>query len=165
MTQFQATIYILWNKNYWMYFCLAIGFWVGSFFWQIMALPAACITFTMFDLIGYESLPDDDKAHYPEGQFTVQSYRIIQVMFQLAILTILLSFWDWKIAVGFGIIHLTAGCDILYDLIGWYPVCRDKPRTWKRWTPLGWFKKEIYNFGYIAQAIIGLTVAILLNVL
>jgi hypothetical protein len=130
-----------------------------------MGMFAGCITFALFDLIGYEAIPADDKAHYPEGQFTVQSYRILQAMFQLAILTILLSFWDWKIALGFVIIHFTAGCDILYDLMGRYPVFLPYPRTWLRWTPLGWFTKEVYNFGFAVQAIIGLIGAILLNIL
>lgn len=165
MTRFQATVAILWNKSYFIYFALAFSAWIGSIFYPLFAIPASVLTFALFDLIGYEAVPANDKEHYPEGQFTVQSYRILQTMFQLAILTILLSFWDWKIALGFVIIHFTGGCDILYDLMGRYPVFLPYPRTWLRWTPLGWFKKEIYNFGFIIQAIVGSIVAILINVL
>lgn len=164
MTRYQATVAILWNKSYFIYFALAIGLWVGSIWHPLIAMFAGVLTFAMFDLIGYESLPAEDKAHYPGGSFPVQSYRIMQAMFQVTLIAILLMF-SWKLAVGFVIIHFTAGCDILYDLIGRYPIFLVYPRTWLRWTPLGWFTKEVYNFGFVTQAIIGLIGAILLNVL
>lgn len=161
MTRFQQTVEILWDKAYFVYFALAISAWCGSIFLPLCAVFASVMTFALFDLIGYEGIHAEDKAMYPEGNFYVQSYRIMQAMFQVCLIIILLLI-SWKLALGFVIIHITGGCDILYDLIGRYPVCLNYPRTWLRWTPLGWFKKEIYNFGFITQAIVGLILAMIL---
>jgi len=167
-TRFKETIKIIFTnqtgRHSWIrvlaVFIAIVAFILGALWIDHIALLGFVIAFTYFDLVGYEGLPAEEKAKYPNPSFVVQSYRVDQGMFQASLIPIMMMGFDVFMVIRFLLLHFTGVNDLLYRIIGSYPMPMDEVITWKRWTILGWFKHPLKRWQCVIQAIVGIAIVV-----
>jgi len=173
LSKYEWTFFILTNKGYYFWLIASIIFFIASTIIisnNVGILLSVIVIFVIFDLIGYEAVKETEKYLMVNeldniGYFRPrQSFRILQVIVEVLIDLILLKFCGWRYTLVFEIIHFTSGLDILYNIFGNYPIIKDSEGmpiiySYKKWTVLGWFKKEFNGYWDIGQALIGILVS------
>ena len=135
---------------------LGVALFCAAPFLQILYLPAFLLVFNAFDLLGYRNVLRSEQFEDPTNKQT-PSYRIMQTMFEMALLTIIALTSNIWVSLTVKISHWFGAQDVLYYLIGKYKF--DEVFTWLKWTPLGIVKGSLSKNKVIIQASIGILVS------
>ena len=126
----------------------------------------ASLTFVLlsnlFDILGYHFTLVRRTTHLPE-QIIIRSYRINQLLFDLLLLILIGFLFDWIAALAGWIMKNFGLQDVFYYLF--LQMKLPEKWTWMKWTPLGFFKGDLFKKEIILQAIIGVVIAGVLLIL
>ena len=140
-----ATVSLLMSRGLIAYIMFAFLLLLIGNGWQVVI--GAVLIYTVYDLIGYENT---DKGNL----FRLQAFRITSYIF-FCLLVWFLCLKNIQSGIAFAVLLIFGVCDLLYYLIGLYPI-KGVRWTWLRWTPWGWFKKELSTVQVILQAFAGI---------
>jgi len=126
---------------------------IGLMFYSYTAPIGFILILNTFDLLGYRNVL---KAELHNTDIELSSYRVMQAMFHVMILTLIYFVYGGEVALCGGLLHWFGLQDFIYYIIGGY----DFPKIWSwlRWTPLGLIKGDLSNTEMIIQLIIGLII-------
>ena len=94
---------------------------------NLLGFVGCILVFTAFDLLGYKYAIEAAGRAGP----ALMAYRIMQFLFQFILIVLFLPS-SVNVAIGFTFVWWTGGCDILYYLIGRYPL--PESMSWLSWT-------------------------------
>ena len=127
---------------------------VAQFFTVIIGFN---LLFNFFDLLGYRNVLESENNNHG---IELPSYRIMQVLFQVTLLTVIYLLYGWKVAASAELLHWCGLQDLLYYLVGNYKL--PGVWTWLSWTPIGFFKDVVTDNELFLQIILGFVAAGLL---
>jgi hypothetical protein len=130
-----------------------VFFLVISFSTPVTVPVLYLLSINLFDILGYHFILIRRTTHLPDKE-TVKSYRIIQVMFDCALIVLLGISFGWIPALSGSLLKLFAVQDLLYYLF----LMKKLPGTWTwlGFTPLGFLKKKLTDNEVIIQAAVGI---------
>ncbi len=152
-------INILKYRLVWLNLFLCILFAILSFYFFETSAFLFILLSNLFDILGYHFSLIRRSTQLPE-KIIIHSYRINQFMYDVLLLIIIGVEFDWIAAFGGWIMKLFGLQDVLY-----YVFLKEKlPQKWNwmRWTPLGFFRGDLDRNEIVAQAIIGILIALIL---
>jgi len=123
------------------------------------------LVFNAFDLLGYRNVLQSDLYSIlnEAGGAELPSYRIMQFLFQAALLAVIYFMFGWTITLCAELLHWCGFQDLLYYKVGGYKM--PGTWTWLTWTPLGIIKGNVTDSelkwqiaaGFLVCAVIYLT--------
>jgi hypothetical protein len=146
----------------WLNLILCIIFTILSFYFFEIAAILFILLSNLFDILGYHFSLIRRSTQPPE-KIIIHSYRINQFMYDGLLLILIGIEFDWIAALSGWIMKLFGLQDVFY-----YVFLKEKlPQKWNwmRWTPLGFFKGDLDRNEIVAQAIIGIIIALILLIL
>ena len=152
-------INILKYRLVWLNLLLCVLFAILSFYFFETAAFLFILLSNLFDILGYHFSLIRRSTQLPE-KIIIHSYRINQFMYDVLLLIIIGIQFDWIAALAGWIMKFFGLQDVLY-----YVFLKEKlPQKWNwmRWTPLGFFKGDLDRNEIVAQAIIGILIALIL---
>lgn len=149
---------ILKYRLVWLNLLLCVVFTILSFYFFETAAFLFILLSNLFDILGYHFSLIRRTTQLPE-KIIIHSYRINQFMYDVLLLLIIGIQFDWMAALSGWIMKLFGLQDVLY-----YVFLKEKlplKWNWMRWTPLGFFKGDLDRNEIVAQAIIGILIALI----
>lgn len=138
---------------------LGVLLFIAAPFLNILFLPAFLLVFNAFDLLGYRNVLRAELYEDPTNKCT-PSYRIMQTMFEISLLTIIALTSNIYVAAAVKLSHWFGAQDVLYYLIGKYRI--EGIFTWLKWTPLGICKGWLTPKEVELQALTGVILSAIL---
>ena len=155
-------INILKYRLVWLNLILCIIFLILSFYlFEFSALLFVLLS-NLFDILGYHFSLIRRTTQLPE-KIIIHSYRINQFMYDVLLLIIIGIQFDWVAALAGWILKQFGLQDILYYLF--LKTSLPQKWTWMKWTPLGFFKRDLSRDEIIIQALTGIVIATTLLIL
>ena len=155
-------INILKYRLVWLNLILCIIFLILSFYlFEFSALLFVLLS-NLFDILGYHFSLIRRTTQLPE-KIIIHSYRINQFMYDLLLLIIIGIQFDWVAALAGWILKQFGLQDIFYYLF--LKTSLPQKWTWMKWTPLGFFKRDLSRDEIIIQALTGIVIATTLLIL
>ena len=146
----------------WLNSLLCILFTVLSFYFTEAAAFLFILLSNLFDILGYHFSLIRRTNQLPE-KIIIHSYRINQFMYDVLLLIIIGIQFDWIFSLAGWILKLFGLQDIFY-----YVFLQEKlpaKWTWMKWTPLGFVKGNLTKNEIIAQAVMGISISLILLIL
>ena len=155
-------INILKYRLVWLNLILCIIFLILSFYlFEFSALLFVLLS-NLFDILGYHFSLIRRTTQLPE-KIIIHSYRINQFMYDVLLLIIIGIQFDWVAALAGWILKQFGLQDIFYYLF--LKTSLPQKWTWMKWTPLGFFKRDLSRDEIIIQALTGIVIATTLLIL
>jgi len=152
-------INILKYRLVWLNFFVALLLLLISFY-KVWAVPMFFIVCSnLYDILGYHFTLIRRTTKMPE-KIIIKSYRINQLMFDIVLLILLGSYFNWVVALCGTILKLFGVQDLLYYLF----LQKELPLkwTWMNWTPLGFIKGDLLKWEVILQGIFGIIICLII---
>lgn len=153
---------ILKYRLVWLNVFLCLVFGVLSFFYIEAAALLFILLSNLFDILGYHFSLIRRINQLPE-KIIIHSYRINQFMYDVLLLLIIGIQFDWISSLAGWIMKEFGLQDVFYYLFLKIPLPQNW--TWMKWTPLGFVKGNLTKNEIILQAIIGISISLILLIL
>jgi hypothetical protein len=152
-------INILKYRLVWLNLLLCILFAILSFYFFETTAFLFILLSNLFDILGYHFSLIRRSTQLPE-KIIIRSYRINQFMYDALLIIIIGIQFDWIAALAGWIMKLFGLQDIFYYVF----LKEELPKKWDwmKWTPLGFFRGDLDRIEIIAQAIMGVLIALIL---